>query len=430
MRALIALLLLCPAAASAQPDPGGWVAPCAPDDGEARRAREALRHFGGALEGGEPLESLRRRWETVRDEPCLAIAAETMPPPDLASLPHFRAWWDAGGRDWLYSLLSAEDALVIPPEPPAPLDLDALSPGLRALMCPRSDPSCGADTLGWRRRAEAAFEAAASEADRDCAAVIRRSSHGRRWDNWARCEASRAPAPGALPLERWRAPTRGWLVLRGRRGHYRYCEEVRAYDLSTGGAIAARSCRGLALQPGGTVDAHARPGEIVVESGRLPLDNLREAAWMLLGAETVTRRRTRLREVPAPPRLRRRFRAGLEGYMGFGRGGWSHSGQTRLAWAWVDGDRTLAEGTLTWPDSDRPGENHAAELLRVTEAGRVEGCVPAALPAISLGGGASSVSPVDGSPEARRTLEARLVERLRAARPAICATASRAGSAP
>ncbi len=91
--------------------------------------------------------------------------------------------------------------------------------------------------------------------------------------------------PGwALPLGRFRAPDRGWLVIRGRRGHYEFCDELRAYDVETGAAYVAKSCSGLHLRPGGSVDFEATNAsrKAAVEAGRVDVANLREAVWMIL----------------------------------------------------------------------------------------------------------------------------------------------------
>ena len=46
--------------------------------------------------------------------------------------------------------------------------------------------------------------------------------------------------------------------------------------------------------------------------------------------------------------------------------------------------RVLARGTLTWPDSDRAAESHAASLVRFAEAALAPGCAPAILGCCSI----------------------------------------------
>ena len=50
-----------------------------------------------------------------------------------------------------------------------------------------------------------------------------------------------------LPIGRMAAPTRGWFIIRGRRGHHAFCDEVRVFDLSKGSVYGTQSCSGLAL---------------------------------------------------------------------------------------------------------------------------------------------------------------------------------------
>ncbi len=54
----------------------------------------------------------------------------------------------------------------------------------------------------------------------------------------------------ALPLGDVKAPDTGWLVIAGRRGHYEFCDTVRAYDLETGAAFIDDNCSELTLQLG------------------------------------------------------------------------------------------------------------------------------------------------------------------------------------
>lgn len=67
----------------------------------------------------------------------------------------------------------------------------------------------------------------------------------RELDRWIR-HRLRATYRYARTIE-LRAPSHGWFILRGRRGHYRFSDEVRAYDLATGAAYVARSEAALAL---------------------------------------------------------------------------------------------------------------------------------------------------------------------------------------
>ena len=59
--------------------------------------------------------------------------------------------------------------------------------------------------------------------------------------------------------------------------------------------------------------------------------------------------------------------------------GW-HSGQTRLEWSWSPPNGTTLSGHFTYPDSYKPAEARANNLLRETEATFVERCPPLSLP--------------------------------------------------
>ena len=49
---------------------------------------------------------------------------------------------------------------------------------------------------------------------------------------------------------------RGWLVIRGRRGHYDFCDELHAYDLDSGSMVPADSIEMAHPVPSGSrVDA-------------------------------------------------------------------------------------------------------------------------------------------------------------------------------
>ena len=71
----------------------------------------------------------------------------------------------------------------------------------------------------------------------------------KRYQKWHACIEELRPRQDALPLGRVRAPMRGFFVVRGRRGHYSFCDEIRAYDLASGAAYVASSCSGVNSSP-------------------------------------------------------------------------------------------------------------------------------------------------------------------------------------
>ncbi len=300
-------------------------------------------------------------------------------------------WWSDGGEAWVRHFLELSGApgepndpvwSWVPPTPRTALTRESKGAGaLLPLLCPAKDETCGRETLGWQRRAESAFDAHARARLRgDEAAVDDPLEHCRskasaapeetRYDAWRECLGSTTPHVDALPLGRFRAPTDGWLVLRGRRGHYAFCDEVRAYDLATGSAWTNGTCSRLALRDDGSVDGAATNAQRVPQTtiGRLPLENLREAALLTLlspHAQTKVVREGYARALPADVTP---VRTGFTVH-GLGMSATVSSGQTTLAWSWVVKGATVASGELTFPnDFNDAVRDHAVSLLQIAEA--------------------------------------------------------------
>src|SRR6185503_11741934 len=102
-----------------------------------------------------------------------------------------------------------------------------------------ADSACGADTRGWRRRADAYFEShralgwnsAPSTVDerlehgldvtsQQCAAKVSSAQAGQRYQEWRDCIEMARSKRVALPLGEFKPLTAGWVVMTGRRGHY------------------------------------------------------------------------------------------------------------------------------------------------------------------------------------------------------------------
>jgi hypothetical protein len=429
---------------------------CAEGGPDATAARAVVRALGDAIDDpAVSLAELERRYRELVATPCFALASHFAP--RFRSRAALRTWWEEGGEDWLYHLAEGHTPgraleVVIPPEERPALSLEASPPDhpLRSLLCSETDEACGRETAGWMLRAQGAFDAhaarererqraageeAIAEGDADGAARATEASRfaacGReasgapaleRFPRWRACIGGMRDQVSSLPVGRLQAPTRGWLVLRGRRGHYDFCDEIRAYDLATGAAYVATSCSALVLGAGGSVrgaatDA-ARASSVV--AGRLPVDALREAAWMLLVGTEVDRHHETVRHVPLPVDVPTRHRTDVLGAMGHG-SGWGSSAQTRLRWVWVDGGRVRVEGTLTWPDSDAAAEDHGAALVRVAEASLAPGCAPAPLPrGLVLGPPSDGVSALDADAASLRRAAEALEAALRRARAPRC----------
>lgn len=268
-----------------------------------------------------------------------------------------RLAWGKADEHFLWALPSLRHALTIDVAPQHPL---------RPLLCPSDPKNCGIETAGWAKRAENALSLRAE------------LRHGRQthepctgrmsFIDFSQCIQRSALTHEALPLGRFRAPTDGWLLLRGpnivmdcsaQLGSAGVGARLRAYDLATGSAWSAQSCGGNA----------------VARSGTLPVASLREAAWMIFLAGTVDEIQQGGRQQIPPevaimsPTVRVRERGGMR------------RGQTsrHVVWQWVRGNSTAASGVL---DRVLASEDHATELLEIAEASFVDGPArtPVALP--------------------------------------------------
>jgi hypothetical protein len=375
---------------------------CAPSKMDEGRAR--LRELEAAVRSGD-VAATRRAWAAVQTHACFRLAsAESPRPPRFEEGEPQRSlwWWSHGGKTWLESYVTVGSRVVLPPDWPP-----VLRPP-RRLICATSEAGCGAVTAQWvsrandafavlqrnREREEAERDAGGVSASTDAGDVIPRSPCDEevtaegdaafKYRAWRKCLENRRPRAALLPLAQYRVPLDGWFVFRGRRGHYDFCDEIRAYDLATGAAYVGQSCSALALREGGSVDHDqtdaARRLKVVV--GHLSVDKLREAAWMTIFAnEVVDGVQASAWTVALPPSLDAVWRASRDDEeTEVGSHTWGSSAQTQLAWSWHGPDGLRASGSLTWPDSSSAGEEHALELLRAAEASLVEGCPPAPFP--------------------------------------------------
>jgi hypothetical protein len=189
-----------------------------------------------------------------------------------------------------------------------------------------------------------------------------------------------------FPIGGLRAPEDGWFIVRGRRGHYQFCDEIRAFDLATGSVHAVASCSGLVLRDGGSVDgAQTDAGRVLQEtSGRVPVDALREAVWMALWSTEMSDHNDQLlggMGYPLPQTIEPMGRDNATvGLMGMS----MSSGQTTLDWTYVRDDRPSVSGRLRWPEDYNDGAmDHAVRLLQIAEAAMAVGCVSAGVPGVS-----------------------------------------------
>jgi len=366
---------------------------------------------------------------------CFRPAAESdriATPDSTAAL---KKWWTDGGLLWLESYLELPELgdtrhlrrhIVLPPDTRSTLAiaLERDDP-LRALICRVDDATCGVETLGWVDRAERAFEAhriahaddnqifvkdsfqaiaaTPEAASQRCAADLPDGTNATRYQAWRDCLDRQRPRTSALPVGRLKVPAAGWLIVSGRRGHYSFCDPTSAYDLASGAAFVHESCSGLALVPDGSVDRAqtdaARHDH--VRSGRLSIDNLREAVWMLLLQPHVTRIQVKAEYYPLPEGLAPETvaRSPTDDPTLFDSVTMS-TAQTTLTWRWVPAAGREITGELVWPGSFDGAQDHASSLLNVAELSLIPGCVPRRAPPESLlGPPAISVNPIDAPPQ-------------------------------
>lgn len=404
----VALLWGRPPASAAQ-----WAERCAADSREAKGARTALAKLVKQIAALPPERDpapLEKQLKALLESSCFRIARHEFFGKFDSGLA-LKIWWNSGGNQWLTSVLSKDRVLVLPPEQRATLSLNGTpEQPLAALLCSLADPACGRQTSGWAERAEAALAARARAATvaahekaeqtardskqtpfrpADCAARAREAPPDLGYQQWHTCIEKLYPAQDALPLGRVRAPTHGFWVVHGRRGHYGFCDELRAYDLASGAAYVAQSCGELRLSADGSVNGlrtDAGRGRQVL-TGQLPIDNLREAVWMALLRDKVeSHKRVQAYSVAIPVDIKVQLplHGTYERVLSSSFGGWFSTAQTQLSWMWVDGGRVLGRGTLTWPDSSDAAEDYAVELLRIAEAGMTPGCSPTPPPPVHL----------------------------------------------
>ena len=418
-----------PAVASADAgvieDEGRVIKPCAASTPELAAADAELTRIAKEIEALAPDADPKKTaaaLTAILATPCFKLADGDADPLEFDSALSLRTWWDDGGQGWIHHYL--ELAPGTHPEGRATYSFLAPSPRktltresakgspLAPILCPVADATCGHAARGWLERARQAYQAHAlkqrgparhEDARTLCAEKALADAPRNRYGRWRECLKETAERYDALPLGRFRVPTEGWLVVRGRRGHYHFCDEIRAYDLATGAAFVRGTCSGLALRPDGSVDGKKTDAKRVERSevGRLPLENLREAALLtLLSPHVQTGVIYGGYGWALPPEIAPETAVAFMSGIGLS-GSWS-TAQTTLTWTWVLSGRAVASGTLTYPhDANHAASDHAVKLLQIAEAAyeplAPSECAPAAPPSpLPLGGKSPGVSAIDG----------------------------------
>lgn len=384
----------------------GWqyVSPCPPESDEAKAARRALAQVGQQIRSLSPDEdaasAVERLWE-LRDMRCFEGSSESSRSYSGARGASLKQWWMDGGEAWLRSYLelaAGSRTIVIPPDVRTTL---SAAPGtaLSTVVCP-SGERCP-ESNAWKQRTRSAMMAVwkadqksvpmpkefAPPERKACIPGLADVPEEERYPVLRRCwERSRAQSP-KLPIGDVRVPKQGWLILRGRRGHYSFCDEIRAYSLETGSAYVAQSCSSLALVTGGHVDARATDAgrKVEVAAGRVPVDALRDTTLLLLLRDSVdTAIQTKAERLELPAGLEARWRHDEHGSGHVFGSMWVSTAQTSIAWAFHPPGASAAEGTFRWPNSSNPAESLAAKWMADLEGRLVKGCPSERVPAEHL----------------------------------------------
>ena len=235
------------------------------------------------------------------------------------------------------------------------------------------------------------------------------------WETWIGCIDARAPREHRYPTGlRFRDLSRGWLVMRGRRGHHDFADELRVYDLATGAAYAVSSSGSL------FGDGSASP--VTAITGAVAPEQLRELTFFLLSRPALLKLRPSMRSAVVPSRvpLHLTKKAAWSPPKGWGSGGWSSSEQSQIDFVYIDGPLRAA-GSFVWPRDSSGVDAYAVSLVEIMEAGLVTGCAPAQLPQLSdLRGSSGEVSPIDASAAQLGTIHDALEKKLEKLRGQAC----------
>ncbi len=383
---------------------------CSPAEATARsRELEAFtpRMHHPAAVASTVLAELR----AVFSRPCLRHAAAAIEPPPTASLDDLRRAWSYGMHgaieDVVRGIRVIGDRRLLPiPQQIVPGPTPEIATAIAARRCAAGPPSSGCiRAMAYITRAEHAFDRvhaekiAAMERAHDsqvhveipakaCDGSTRNTATT--LEAHASCAASRVPTTLRYSERGLRAPDRGWLVIRGRRGHYEFWDEIRAYDLATGAAYVVR-------EPGGLLQGPARAGPELI-TGTIAAEHVREIAFLLLTRAAIVPVRTIPAFAVIPSSIPiRESRTPAPDASSWTRLVVTSSDQTGLDWTFAGGaDVERATGSLTWPDSYDWVDTYIDQLIVAAEAGLVPGCAPARVPSREvLHGRAGQVSPID-----------------------------------
>lgn len=329
---------------------------------------------------------------SLAERPCLAYLAPILAIPADATLDQLRDAWSSGLEDWLEHAArgferDGDRLLMAVPRDIVPALTAAQQTTLAEWSCPTDAAHC-ARAAAYQLRAEAAFDreyerslarfpsAPAGSAiitpllTNKCDGTFRAAPPT--FESWTSCIAAYAPrnrryASGAL-----RTFDRGWLVLRGKRGHYELDDELRAYDLATGAAyVVSVQYRMSSSGP-----------RLVTAVGSIAPDQLRELAFVLFTRSAIVEVRTSAGYGVVPPTIPRELAGKPVAIDSWPQLIVTGSDQTQIAVVFTGTTRPTTT-QFTWPHADNWINDYIVELVRVAEAGLVVGCAPAKLPSLA-----------------------------------------------
>jgi hypothetical protein len=373
---------------------------------------ERLQRAGDA----QPAAPLRGHLRAVTSSSCLAHVAATVDFAALAALGtvgEVHDLWRRGFGDALVmdaggiGRRNTRRVWAVPPEPRPPLDAQ-LASALGPWLCSALDATCTA-AAEHVARAEAAFDRFAGDpehAPHVPSCVPSRTPAARDggptpWQSWVSCVTDAAPRAARYPSARFRAPERGWLIVGGRRGHYDFMDELRAFDLATGAAYVASTTSARAQPSRKRASVRGRADDKAA-SGRVETDRARELAFALVTARAVRSIRVHASYVDVPEGLEVDIGAADEewrsGHLALN----GDSSRTTIRWVMVDQETVSATGELVWPSSTDPADDNADDLMAAVEATFVPGCAPAGPPPqLGLDAAAPSALPEGIDPSER-----------------------------
>jgi hypothetical protein len=350
----------------------------------AKQAVDNLAAQVGRLAGQKDLELIQVQMAKLLGSKCFAMSAENARWFDTKSVAAFRRWWKDGGELWIRSYLhlgkGAGAEVILPPDVGASLDTDTseggpLSKGVRSLLCPSKELSCGAETRSYRRRFEI-FNRKRNETDdredsEPCVSVAKST----RYPQWRTCLEEHRPLVPSLPVGEMRAPNTGWLILRDS-VNARGCDRARAYDVATGSAYIVERC---GLRGGGMSVAGRNSHSQTLSTGTVSREALREALWMLLLMSQVSLRQVDVYSVSLPKGIAPAWPDSE--HASTVERSWvaAVSDAVAVSWTWIEGGKSVADGALC-KTGCAPGQEYASALISVFESGLNSEVHPQPLP--------------------------------------------------